>query len=306
MEAAPVYLQKSLVEDDVREADSDYLDCREELHREEMNEKLRAAHYADEEDEEDDDSGEDETLRNSHDSSSSGGQFINEDDPSEQSHCSMESLPERQQSRYYGHPLGVEELEMQEYQVQQYKASLQEAFMHEFRFQGQWSHHESRVRAKLLVAEGYFKEKDHLRHQEEHLYECELLTSEPRPQRRFRAHHKFRDAGFLANKAEVLEMPDLHKKVVAERQVTLKPRWARIMAHVENDMREGDNFANVIKNLSTMRIFLEGQQSMSYSVDPLERQRRCYLSQSVIQAIAARNDGLFLKDAHPRGEPLNL
>ena len=111
------------------EADSsEFMEAREHAQDVAAKQMLLHERFEDEDEEEEEDSGEDlDTLRQSHDSSSSGEQFLHEEDTSEQSHFS-ESLQETQQSRYYGHPLGVEELDMQEFQVQQYKQQVYDIF----------------------------------------------------------------------------------------------------------------------------------------------------------------------------------
>eukprot|EP01059_Diplonema_ambulator_P021895 TRINITY_DN363_c4_g1_i1.p1 TRINITY_DN363_c4_g1~~TRINITY_DN363_c4_g1_i1.p1 ORF type:complete len:336 (+),score=116.59 TRINITY_DN363_c4_g1_i1:165-1172(+) len=230
--------------------------------------------------------------------------FLADDDPSEE--CSADSFPEPRLSRYAGHPLGVQELEMQEEAVRREKAEIQERYYNELRQKQQWSLGDSRVRAKILVSEAYFKEKAHIMEQVSHIDEWEALGKSPRPMRRFQANHKYRDPGFNVCSMEVLSDVWRHKKVVQERLVTLEEKWSMLGKQVSNDMAYRDNFQAVIRNLSVMRIFLEGQQSMNYSpsasADSAERHRRYMNYQNVIHTVMQRNDGYFLKDALPRGD----
>ena len=114
---------ESAADAELTEADGDYLDCRESsggCRDDSRSLLLHSRHFVEEdedEDEEEEESTDNDTLRTSHDSGSCG-QFMLEEDPSE------ESLPERATSKYAGHPLGEDELEMQEYHVQQYKNSV--------------------------------------------------------------------------------------------------------------------------------------------------------------------------------------
>eukprot|EP01063_Lacrimia_lanifica_P027575 TRINITY_DN3888_c0_g5_i1.p3 TRINITY_DN3888_c0_g5~~TRINITY_DN3888_c0_g5_i1.p3 ORF type:complete len:334 (+),score=135.70 TRINITY_DN3888_c0_g5_i1:222-1223(+) len=244
-------------------------------------------------------------VRSSHDSNSSD-QFLNEEDPSgsEQSHDSV-SLNERPRSRYDGHPLGVELLEEQEHAIMMHKNNLVEEFMMDFHHKNKWSLSESRARAKILVTEGFTKERGHLVAQMKHLIEQDLLGQEPHPCRRFRYDHRFRCAGFNAHDAHTLENPELMRRTVEVRMANLYEKWGTIMHAVNMEMLYEDNFPNVIKNLSTMRIFLEGHQTPSYCPDVNERARRCRQYQAVIENVCNGDNGLFLRDALPRAPPLD-
>eukprot|EP01064_Diplonema_japonicum_P036458 TRINITY_DN8181_c0_g2_i1.p1 TRINITY_DN8181_c0_g2~~TRINITY_DN8181_c0_g2_i1.p1 ORF type:complete len:341 (+),score=73.26 TRINITY_DN8181_c0_g2_i1:163-1185(+) len=233
--------------------------------------------------------------------------FLPDDDPSEE--YSAESLVDSRSHRYSGHPLGVQELEMQEELILREKAETQERFYNELRQkQSQWSLVDSRARAKILVSEAYFKERQHIQEQQDHLIEKAVLGRSPRYTRRFKANHAFRDAGFGVYGAHILNDGARHTEAVLERKRTLEHKWISLGKQVENDMAVRDNFPTVIRNLSVMRIFLEGQQSMAYSpsaaADSSERHRRYMNYQNVIQTVMLRNDGYFLRDALPRGEPL--
>ena len=131
----------------------------------------------------------------------------------------------------------------------------------------------------------------------------EVLRSEPRPVRRFRQNYIYRDAGFHANPKDVLERPELHKDVVRSRLSTLRARWVHIKEASDRDMQQGD-YQTVIKNISMLRMFLEGRQSMSYNIDPYEQACRAQYHHNVIQAVS-RREGLFLNDILPRAPPLS-
>eukprot|EP01060_Flectonema_neradi_P037351 TRINITY_DN7491_c1_g1_i1.p1 TRINITY_DN7491_c1_g1~~TRINITY_DN7491_c1_g1_i1.p1 ORF type:complete len:346 (+),score=63.75 TRINITY_DN7491_c1_g1_i1:133-1170(+) len=247
---------------------------------------------------------EDYQIDDSHDSQSSD-QFLNDEDPSEQSqdNISEPSEPSRPYSRYAGHRLSVEQLESQEIQIRQEKAAQREAYIENFRHATAWGRYDSMVKIKVLVGEGYRKEKQHLKEQADHLRDLEVLKNEPRPVRRFRQNFIYRDAGFHANPKDVLDRPELHKDVVRSRLNSLNARWRQIRELSDRDMNQCD-YQTVIKNISMLRMFLEGQQSMSYNIDPFEQARRAQYHHSVIQAVS-RQEGMFLDGILPNAAPLS-
>jgi hypothetical protein len=88
--------------------------------------------------------------------------------------------------------------------------------------------------------------------------------------------------------------PQLVLRCAQHRLKTLDARWGAIMREVQQEMRENpDCFPNVIRNLSIMRIFLEGSQAATYSCDLTERQRRDALHRSVLEKLG-RDKKLFL------------
>ncbi|KAJ9440120.1 hypothetical protein DIPPA_20191 [Diplonema papillatum] len=224
--------------------------------------------------------------------SNSSAQFLPDEDPSEQSNAS-EAPPA---SRYHGHPLGVEELELQEQRIAQFKQAITDNFINEFRMKERWTVGESRARAKILVSEGFHKEQMHVLEQQDYLDELRYLGQEPQPTRRFKANHEFRDPAFLTCDPEMLYNPDVHQRALDERKYSMLQRWKLLGRQVSQEMSEYDNFQNVIRNLSTMKIFLEGQQNLSFGFT----QDRTRKHQLVLNAVRAQNDGCFLKNSLPQ------
>jgi len=81
---------------------------------------------------------------------------------------------------------------------------------------------------------------------------------------------------------------------IQSRQQSLARRWADIAAAVRAEFRYRDNFPSVIRNLSIMRIFLEGSQAPFYSCDAGERARRDSVHLAVLQQLS-RSGKLFLE-----------
>lgn len=87
--------------------------------------------------------------------------------------------------------------------------------------------------------------------------------------------------------------PHIWMKSIMWRQSCLKQKWNNIAEAVKQEFRFRDNFQSVIRNLSIMRIFLEGSQSSCYSCDGTERLRRDAFHQSVLDELQRRN-ALFI------------
>lgn len=77
------------------------------------------------------------------------------------------------------------------------------------------------------------------------------------------------------------------------RMNTFKSKWNRIGRSVKDEFRYRDNFPTVIRNLSIMRIFLEGSQAQTYSCDVNERSRRDSFHHSILQELSKKGS-LFL------------
>lgn len=89
--------------------------------------------------------------------------------------------------------------------------------------------------------------------------------------------------------------PHIWMKSIQWRQSTLGAKWKQIAKSVKNEFRFRDNFPTVIRNLSIMRIFLEGSQASTYSCDTTERLRRDAFHQSVLEELQRRGT-LFVEE----------
>jgi len=83
--------------------------------------------------------------------------------------------------------------------------------------------------------------------------------------------------------------PSLWLRSIEERMQYVEAKWAHIGRSVCYEMNDRDNYANVIRNLSIMRIFLEGSQSSIYGCDTTERSRRDALHQRVLDRLYVSN-----------------
>eukprot|EP00756_Hemistasia_phaeocysticola_P012318 Hpha_TRINITY_DN15187_c5_g3::TRINITY_DN15187_c5_g3_i1::g.129446::m.129446 len=209
--------------------------------------------------------------------------------------ASTQSDPASPRHRFHGHPLGRRALEMQQEQVACYHNAAWEERVTSVRHI-RWSAETSAARAKVLVAEAFFLERRHLRQQLKWLNTPEHLR---RPTKRFRAKFHYPSPAFGLVPPEIIADPIQHRKVVEERLSQLEDRWQSIYEQVECQMRSADEFPEVIRNLSTMRIFLEGQQARTYGIDVAQQQRRMMRYQQVLDEVAVRADGYFLRDALP-------
>lgn len=88
--------------------------------------------------------------------------------------------------------------------------------------------------------------------------------------------------------------PKIWMKSIIWRKVNLAPKWKGIFEAVKAEFRYRDNFSNVIRNLSIMRIFLEGSQAPTYSCDSTERLRRDAFHQAVLEEVQRRGT-LFIE-----------
>jgi hypothetical protein len=87
---------------------------------------------------------------------------------------------------------------------------------------------------------------------------------------------------------------------VEERVANCDRKWKDIGNAVMDEMRYRDAYSNVIRNLSIMRIFLEGSQAPQYACDTNERARRDAFHQNVLDQLAMDRQ-LFLTPT-PRRE----
>jgi hypothetical protein len=88
--------------------------------------------------------------------------------------------------------------------------------------------------------------------------------------------------------------PRIWMRSIEFRMKTIDPKWKSIATAVKQEFRFRDNFPVVIRNLSIMRIFLEGSQAPTYSCDVTERARRDAYHQSVLFELERRGS-LFLE-----------
>ena len=87
--------------------------------------------------------------------------------------------------------------------------------------------------------------------------------------------------------------PHIWRMSIEYRLNTFKSRWGQIAKSVKDEFRFRDNFPTVIRNLSIMRIFLEGSQAQTYSCDVQERSRRDAFHHTILQELSKRGS-LFL------------
>jgi hypothetical protein len=71
---------------------------------------------------------------------------------------------------------------------------------------------------------------------------------------------------------------------VSRKIAVLNAKWAKIMQAARTAASKED-YTNVIRHLSVMRIFLEGSQAGTYSCDPMERERRDVVHISNLQKL---------------------
>lgn len=82
---------------------------------------------------------------------------------------------------------------------------------------------------------------------------------------------------------------------ISERLENIDQKWRDIGAEVKYEMSESDRFATVIRNLSIMRIFLEGSQAQRYGCDSSERMRRDAVHSAVLDQLEMKG-ALFLHE----------
>jgi len=83
--------------------------------------------------------------------------------------------------------------------------------------------------------------------------------------------------------------PAMWLRSIDERMRFVDDKWSGIGKCVSSDMDGRDNYQTVIRNLSIMRIFLEGSQSSMYGCDTSERSRRDALHQRVLDRLYISN-----------------
>lgn len=94
--------------------------------------------------------------------------------------------------------------------------------------------------------------------------------------------------------------PNTRLRCVEEKVDECDDKWRRVGEAAMDEMRYRDAYPNVIRNLSIMRIFLEGSQAQHYGCDTGERGRRDAFHQGVLDELAQEN-ALFLTPARARG-----
>ena len=93
--------------------------------------------------------------------------------------------------------------------------------------------------------------------------------------------------------------PQLRLRCAEERLRNVDWKWREIGLSVREEMMHRDCFAQVIRNLSIMRIFLEGSQASVYGCDLSERARRDAHHQAVLDELA-QDGALFVTPRRPR------
>lgn len=89
--------------------------------------------------------------------------------------------------------------------------------------------------------------------------------------------------------------PALWLRSIEEKLKGLDDKWRAIGGAVNREMHDSDMFPVVIRNLSVMRIFLEGSQASEYGCDTTERLRRDALHQAVLDKLHMEGK-LFVSD----------
>lgn len=89
--------------------------------------------------------------------------------------------------------------------------------------------------------------------------------------------------------------PALWLRSIDERLENIDDKWRDIGRDVKLEMSDADRFATVIRNLSIMRIFLEGSQAQRYGCDSTERGRRDAVHSAVLDKLEMKGT-LFLHE----------
>ena len=89
--------------------------------------------------------------------------------------------------------------------------------------------------------------------------------------------------------------PALWLRSIDERLENVDQKWRDIGSDVKHEMSDADRFATVIRNLSIMRIFLEGSQAQHYGCDSSERCRRDAVHSAVLDKLEMKGT-LFLHE----------
>lgn len=219
-------------------------------------------------------------------------------------------VPATPQSRYSGHPLGVPFLEWQQQMVQRENTTDFWTRAAVIQQRNQWTQETSMARAKVLVSEARRLERQQLEQQRDwlrrvndgrHTPTCRFGEAFARPN-----HACFPDKEELA---DILQpgagagagLPMRMYAGVTERKLRdVDAKWRCVGRQVAADMAAGgpDAFPAVIRNLSTMRMFVQGDQAAQYAgVSEADQQLRLRRRQDVLDRVRARGDGYFLKDA---------
>eukprot|EP01062_Namystynia_karyoxenos_P064592 TRINITY_DN575_c4_g4_i1.p1 TRINITY_DN575_c4_g4~~TRINITY_DN575_c4_g4_i1.p1 ORF type:complete len:362 (+),score=119.41 TRINITY_DN575_c4_g4_i1:111-1088(+) len=218
-----------------------------------------------------------------------GDEFLGTCESSHSTPCSPPQSPSAR--RHHGHPLGREALKMQQEQIAAHHNERWEEATRALRERGSdWSIEGSAARAKVLVAEGYFLERRHLIEQ---LKWLETPPAERRPGVRFGQAFDRPTVGLPRVCPDILQDPSQHRELLLRQLRDLNKRWGDIYARVGQEMSEWNNFDDVIRVLSTMRIFLQGEQGMYYGEQGDTQRRRASRIQQVLAAVNS-GDSLFL------------
>jgi hypothetical protein len=93
--------------------------------------------------------------------------------------------------------------------------------------------------------------------------------------------------------------PQSQLRCVEEKIADVDAKWQGIGNKVKDEMQAPDAFPRVIRNLSIMRIFLEGSQAQQYGCDTSERARRDAYHQNVLDTLSDEGT-LFVTPARRR------
>jgi hypothetical protein len=88
--------------------------------------------------------------------------------------------------------------------------------------------------------------------------------------------------------------PALWLRSVQDRLELVDEKWKNIGAAVASEMHNSDAFPIVIRNLSIMRIFLEGSQAAGYGCDVMERARRDAVHHRLLERLSDQGT-LFMR-----------
>eukprot|EP00758_Cryptobia_borreli_P003757 Tbor_TRINITY_DN3968_c0_g1::TRINITY_DN3968_c0_g1_i1::g.828::m.828 len=89
--------------------------------------------------------------------------------------------------------------------------------------------------------------------------------------------------------------PEIWLQCIQERRKNLMQKWTDILLDVNMEMRDRDNYKNVIRKLSIMRIFLQGAQADAYSCDSHDRGLREKIHLEVLEKVQS-SGRLFISD----------
>lgn len=138
---------------------------------------------------------------------------------------------------------------------------------------------------------------------QQHFADCDLERTVETLQQTYNSDHDMMNDLLYRYGPEGSDVdPHIWMRSIQARLSNLNTKWKNIARCVECEMRDRDAFPVVIRNLSIMRIFLEGSQAPTYSCDASERSRRDAFHQAVLDELDRRGC-LFLGDADGTYEP---